>query len=79
MLKTPTEDYRCQCGFSLNSTTDNACNANTGNKVAEHMMKCEYKYCSVFIEEGLSAAASISVNLVNVAGQRNYLDQNISS
>lgn len=52
VLTTPLEEYKCRCGFSLNSTRDNACNANTGNKVADHMMKCEYKYCSVFIEEG---------------------------
>ncbi len=52
VLKTNTEDYKCPCGFVFNSSKDNNFNANTGNKVAAHMLKCEYKYCSVFIEEG---------------------------
>jgi hypothetical protein len=39
------EEYKCQCGFSLNSVSDNGSNANTGNKVAEHLMHCEFKSC----------------------------------
>lgn len=49
VIKTNTEDYTCLCGFHLNSTKDNNYNANTGNLVAAHLMKCEYKYCQVKI------------------------------
>ncbi len=52
VLKTKTEEYRCPCGFVYNSTKHNKLNANTGNKVAAHMLKCEYKYCKVCLEEG---------------------------
>ena len=51
VIKIKTEEYRCPCGFYINSTRDNNQNADTGNKVAAHLMKCEYKYCKVDIGE----------------------------
>jgi hypothetical protein len=45
-LKTKTcEIFKCPCGFTINSNKDNNSNADTGNKVAAHLMQCEYKYC----------------------------------
>lgn len=43
--KIPLEEYNCPCGFELNSKKDNKSNSNTGNRVAEHLSNCEYKYC----------------------------------
>lgn len=51
LIRIKTEEYKCPCGFILSSTKDNNSNANTGNKVAAHLMKCEYKYCNVSIQE----------------------------
>ncbi len=62
VIKTTTEEYRCQCGFYINSTKDNNLNANTGNKVAAHLMKCEFKYCNVNIEEKLKLKDQVGVN-----------------
>ena len=39
------EEYNCPCGFSLNSDKDNNSNSNSGNKVAEHLLNCDYKFC----------------------------------
>jgi len=62
VIKTPTEEYRCQCGFYINSTKDNNYNANTGNKVAAHLMKCEFKHCNVHIEEKTEPKSEIVIN-----------------
>jgi hypothetical protein len=44
-VKTSTELYKCPCGFKINSSVDNNDNANTGNKVASHLLSCNFKYC----------------------------------
>jgi len=46
-VKTETELYTCPCGFTINSSVDNNCNANTGNKVATHLLHCNFKYCKI--------------------------------
>ena len=51
VIKTRTEEYRCPCGFYINSTIDNNFNANTGNKVAAHLLKCDFKFCQVLIDD----------------------------
>ena len=45
-VKTETELYKCPCGFKINSDKDNNRDANTGNKVAAHLLQCSYKYCT---------------------------------
>lgn len=44
-MKSKLELYNCPCGFKINSAVDNNSQANTGNKIAEHLLNCEYKYC----------------------------------
>lgn len=52
--KTELEIYRCPCGFAINSETDNRSSADTGNKVAAHLLDCTYKYCQVTLQSKLS-------------------------
>lgn len=38
------EGYKCPCGYSVKSSTSSG-GSSLGNKVAEHLNHCEYKYC----------------------------------
>ncbi|CAF0707489.1 unnamed protein product [Brachionus calyciflorus] len=66
------QEYKCPCGFTLNSEKDNKSKSNTGNKVAEHLLNCEYKYCYYNsalendVEENCSQSETIQNNLGNL-------------
>lgn len=39
------EEYSCPCGFSIKSTTEANSTTSIGNKFADHLLNCDYKYC----------------------------------
>ena len=58
-VKTDAEVYKCPCGFRINAALDNGSDANTGNKVAAHLLQCEYKYCKFSMSEIKPAPSAI--------------------
>jgi hypothetical protein len=58
-LKNQYEKYECPCGFTIDSqlkvkNSDNQLTINNnkldfdiGNKIADHLINCEYKYCNI--------------------------------
>jgi hypothetical protein len=61
------EIFKCPCGFTINSNKDNNSNADTGNKVAAHLMQCEYKYCD------FKSIEFEGINLKNFKNQLNKI------
>jgi hypothetical protein len=58
-LPPQTELYKCACGFQVQSSkADSHLNADVGNRVASHLLKCEHKYVKYeeneSVEEGLA-------------------------
>ena len=84
-VKTNAEVYNCPCGFKINAALDNNNDANTGNKVAAHLLQCDYKYCKFSFSEESPAADetnemkpatsmlnSPSISTVSVENQETY-------